>query len=322
MTGPSLSVAMCTYNGAAYLEAQLASLATQTRPPDELVVCDDGSTDGTVALLEGFGATAGFPVRIHLNEHRLGSTKNFEQAIGRCTSEILALCDQDDEWAAEKLARTEQVLVDRPEVGLVCSDAEIMDHDLNPVGARMSQRLGFGAADKARVASGGALDVLVRTNFVTGTTMAFRSAFIPDIVPIPPSWIHDGWIGLVVALRSKIAYIDEPLVHYRQHATNLVGAPARPGLTSLAGGALPASAGHLRREAEKWRDARARASTLAGGSELALLAGKEQHMRARAGLPSSRLARVAPVLRELVRGNYGRYSAGPPSAVKDLVVGA
>ena len=77
----SISVALCTYNGSAFLDAQLESIARQRLAPDELVVCDDGSTDATLAILEGFSEVAPFAVRIHTNERRLGYVKNFEKAI-------------------------------------------------------------------------------------------------------------------------------------------------------------------------------------------------------------------------------------------------
>src|SRR3954470_17842517 len=92
------SVAMCTYNGARFLGEQLASVAAQTRPPDELVVCDDRSTDETASLVRDFAAAAPFRVRLHVNERNLGSTRNFERAVSLCEGDLIALSDQDDEW--------------------------------------------------------------------------------------------------------------------------------------------------------------------------------------------------------------------------------
>jgi glycosyltransferase involved in cell wall biosynthesis len=77
----TLSVAMCTYNGAIFLPAQLESIARQERLPDELVIGDDCSTDDSVAVLEAFADRAPFPVRLHVNDHNVGSTKNFGRWI-------------------------------------------------------------------------------------------------------------------------------------------------------------------------------------------------------------------------------------------------
>jgi hypothetical protein len=140
-------------------------------------------------------------------------------------------------------------------------------------------------------------------------------------VPIPESWVHDGWIALVIALRSQVAFIDRPLVQYRQHDANLVGAPKRHALGDLLSGAMPGPSSGLRQEAERWHVARERAASIdqAAGGDLRRLLAKEQHMWARARLPDPRLARVPRVVRELVVGNYHRYSAGSGSAVKDLL---
>ena len=87
-TRPRISIALCTYNGASFLEAQLESYQTQTRLPDELIACDDGSTDATGDILAAFARRARFPMRVHANPARLGATKNFEQAIGLCSGDL------------------------------------------------------------------------------------------------------------------------------------------------------------------------------------------------------------------------------------------
>ena len=105
-----ISVAMCTYNGEKYLHQQLASIAQQTRLPEEMVVCDDCSSDSTPEIIEEFARTVPFPVRFFRNPQNLGSTKNFEKAIGLCTGDMIALCDQDDIWMPEKLARQAEMM--------------------------------------------------------------------------------------------------------------------------------------------------------------------------------------------------------------------
>src|SRR5882724_11959920 len=98
MKGQRISVAMCTYNGAGFLSEQLESIAAQTRLPDELVICDDRSTDESVEIVRNFARHTPFSVRLEMNEENLGSTKNFEKSIGLCQGEIIALADQDDVW--------------------------------------------------------------------------------------------------------------------------------------------------------------------------------------------------------------------------------
>src|SRR5262245_49520236 len=109
-----LSVALCTYNGARFLHDQLSSIARQSSLPHELVICDDRSSDNTVAIIERFALGAPFPVRWQVNATNLGSTKNFELAISRCHGDVIALSDQDDIWQRDKLAQIERVLLQFP----------------------------------------------------------------------------------------------------------------------------------------------------------------------------------------------------------------
>ena len=100
-----ISVAMCTFNGEKFLEAQLDSVAQQTLKPIELVVCDDGSSDDTQAIVVRFAQSAPFAVRYISNPSRLGYRLNFMNAARQCTSDLIAFCDQDDIWCADKLKR-------------------------------------------------------------------------------------------------------------------------------------------------------------------------------------------------------------------------
>src|SRR3954447_12057972 len=137
------SIAMCTYNGAPFLRAQLDSLLAQRRLPDEVVICDDASNDETVQILEDFSQTAPFHVRLSLNRSNLGVIKNFENAIGACTGDIIFLCDQDDVWRADKIESVARIFESCPRTGLVLSDAELVDCNLVSIGKRLFSELGF-----------------------------------------------------------------------------------------------------------------------------------------------------------------------------------
>ena len=114
MTTPlSLSVALASYNGERYIGQQLDSIARQTRLPDELVICDDASTDSTADIVREFARRAPFAVRF-LQHQRMGSTRNFELAIAECRGDIIFLCDQDDVWYPNKIKTIEAVFIDRP----------------------------------------------------------------------------------------------------------------------------------------------------------------------------------------------------------------
>ena len=224
-TVEGVSVAMCTYNGEAYPPQQLVSIAEQSIPPSELVVCDDGSTDSTIELLQRFASCVPFPVRIVQNSKNLGSTGNFEQAIRLCRHEFIALCDQDDIWHANKLEVQVALLAARPDCGGVFSDGEL----LNPAGDRESRTLWqsfwFDSREQKLFRSGHALDLLLRGNVATGMTMMFRSSLRDRLLPIPQSWIHDYWLAFMLCIHSTLAACPEKLVVYRLHASQSIGAP-------------------------------------------------------------------------------------------------
>jgi glycosyltransferase involved in cell wall biosynthesis len=215
---------MCTYNGAAYLAEQLDSLSAQTRLPNELVVCDDSSTDKrTREIVTDFARHAPFPVRLFVNKQNLGSRQSFEQAIRRCRGEIIFLCDQDDVWREDKLALIEREFSSRPQTGMVFSDAELVDENLVKLGALWTS---FGAEGQAEIERERAFHALLRGNLVTGATLAFRSRFRRLVLPIPSDIIlqHDGWMALIIAAVAPVVFLNEPLIKYRQHPTQQIGA--------------------------------------------------------------------------------------------------
>ena len=329
----SFSVAMCTYNGARFVGEQLASIAAQTRPPDELVVCDDRSSDDTVRILEQFARAATFPVRLHVNESNLGSTKNFERAIALCKGDLIALCDQDDVWKTGKLARLEAELERFPGVGLVFSDAEIVDENGRDTGRRLWNAVGLESAEHKRMRAGSALGDLLSGATVTGATAAFRAGFRELVLPIPFGLplIHDAWIALVVACVAEVRPVEETLVLYRQHAGQQVGALRRQGVAhdepdAVTIGATRKALGRENPYDEMIAVARAvRQRLLEKGEEfdsresVAELDERIAHWKARRDMPRARFRRAGHVLRELLALRYHRYSKGVASAAKDLL---
>lgn len=219
---PGISVAMCTFNGGRYLGVQLESIAAQTLLPRELIVCDDGSTDDTIAILKQFRANVSFHVTIVENTSRMGSTRNFDQAIGMARGEFIALCDQDDRWLPNKLERLSQCLMENPFLGGVFSDAELIDGDGRRVGKTLFGRHRFTPA-KQRSFVACPTATLLKHDVVTGATLMFRSNIRRYCSPIPTTWVHDGWLAWMLALHSRLTLISEPLIEYRIHAGQQLG---------------------------------------------------------------------------------------------------
>jgi hypothetical protein len=315
-----ISVALCTYNGERFLPQQLAGIQQQTRLPDELVVCDDRSTDRTLAMLGEFAATVPFPVEIIRNTETLGSTKNFEKAIRLCSGDLIALSDQDDLWYPNRLERSEQEFMAHPQAGLVFSDADVIDEQNRPLGATLWQQLGFAGKRKHDLMAGQFV-LLAKHRFVTGATMMFRSTLRERFLPIGVGWVHDEWITLVVAAFSELRPIDQPLIRYRIHGSQQVGFQNK--LEQRAQGTTPAEK-HWGRLAESVKELQQMTDFLSAmmpDDTRGVLPAYQQHLQFlsfRYGLPASRLARLVPILK-----NYPQYeihASGLASMVKDLAL--
>ena len=326
---------MCTYNGARHLPKQLASIADQERQPDELVVRDDGSHDETPRILTGFSREAPFPVHLDLGGPRLGSTHNFERAIARCSSSLIALADQDDVWCTHKLKRLEREFDTDPRVSMVFSDARLLTGDGRVMSGSVWQTLGF-HADARRMFAAHPLRALLGRAVVAGCMLAFRADARDTLLPFPPEleahepMYHDRWISLVLAAMGAVVAIDEPLVDYRVHAEQQVGIRVlrlrrltHPRLWRLAALAVSPKERDLRHAsrvaqlAALTRRLQAHGRVLPGS--LADIAECSRHLQARTELPHARTRRLPVIAGEWRGGGYREWSLGVTSAITDLL---
>jgi glycosyltransferase involved in cell wall biosynthesis len=316
-----ISVAICTYNGEAFLHEQLQSIAAQLRQPDELIAFDDLSSDRTVEMLQAFAQSAPFPVRIHQNTVRLGPAQNFAAAITACTGEIICLGDQDDIWDPARLSTAEAAFNSTPRPAFVFSDAEVCDSNGQPQGYRLWDSVGFTPALRQRFRAGHELDVLLRQNIVTGATLSFLSEYRPLILPIDQRWMHDGWIALLLSAVARGTPIDQPLVKYRQHSAQSVGAEWRS-LYQQYLNARKMNRKVFNEQADQYEAALAR---LQEDSDFDVppeavkrLQEKVRHCRLRAAIRQKQIGRVIPSVTEFVTGRYSRFSLGWKSFAQDL----
>ena len=309
-----ISIAMCTYNGERFLADQLASIAQQRRLPDELVVCDDQSTDRTVPILREFAASAPYPVRLVVNQRNLGYTANFAQAIRLCDSELIALSDQDDIWHPDRLERSVREF-SNPETALIFSDADLIDARNRPLRGTLWRRLGF-LGHRQQDLLRGRFVVLAKHRFVTGATVMFRAALRERFLPIPAGWVHDEWIVLVVAAFAELHPIQQPLIRYRVHGAQQVGFSNKL--------KIRAHGNHWVRLAESARELDQLCEFLSATrsqQRQEVLPAYQQHLqflRFRSALPASQAKRLVPVLTHL--SGYGAHASGLKSVLKDLVI--
>ncbi|HEX8073557.1 MAG TPA: glycosyltransferase [Thermoleophilaceae bacterium] len=216
----SVSVAMSTHNAERYLEPLLESLARQTRLPDELVAHDDGSEDSTVPLLESFGRSAPFPVRIDRDPVRRGFVFGFLRAAELCEGDLIAFCDADDVWVESKLEVCERALQGSA-AWLAMHTVKVVDRELRQI-----------APDWPAIESTRLVPPLRLTGLhldAPGLAIVFRRALlaIADVDRRPESrfgagrqMIHDEFVMFMAGVLGPVQLMAEPLVLYRQHGNN------------------------------------------------------------------------------------------------------
>lgn len=319
---PRISVALCTHNGASYVEEQLLSILEQQPAPTQLVVSDDASRDDTIDRVRAVAARyPSVQLTVFENTPPLGVTKNFEQAIRACTGDLIALSDQDDVWHPGRLALFAAQFAAQPTVSLIHSDARLVDGAGAPLGHTLSGALGVGAGEVASIHAGDAFSVMLRRNLVTGACTVFRRSLVEFAAPFPPSWVHDEWLGIIAAAVASTDFVEQPTIDYRQHGSNQIGA------TKLS------LAGKFGRMMEPRRDRNARLETnmtvlvdrlqrlgaRVSDEKVNRALAKLEHERMRNALPEARFRRIPTVTRAFAAGHYGRYSRGLLDAVRDVL---
>jgi glycosyltransferase involved in cell wall biosynthesis len=313
-----ISVAICSFNGGAFLEKQLESIATQQVLPDEIVISDDGSTDRTIGIIEGFRNKSGLVVHLHRNAETLGSTLNFEKTILRCNGEIIVLADQDDIWMPEKLAKIRQEFAQDPGVALVFSDGFVVDRLGTQIDESLWSSFNFSAKKAKHLVGCAAFGRLLCHNVVTGAAMAFRAEYRDLVTPIPAEWVHDAWIAILIAAVARVKAMPEKLICYRQHPSQQIGTGKRRGFVCrMTDGAVRLECERYLRQTELLRKRMLQHVQNAGYMDL--LDERCAHLRARIKiLGSSRVMRLKPICREILSRRYTRFSHGIWSAAKDV----
>jgi glycosyltransferase involved in cell wall biosynthesis len=220
----TLSIALCTYNGARFLREQLQSLANQTLLPFEVVITDDCSTDNISEIIQEFSNLLN--IKYFQNEKPLKVTKNFEKAISLCTGDIILMCDQDDLWHADKLEIIYNYFQENPSKLAVFSDAELVDEQGKSLNQNFWSAVRFHEVQREQWKSGNSLEILLAGNRSAGCMMAFRKELKDVILPFPthiPDMIHDNWITIVAAMLDSLGMIEEKLISYRQHSFQQIG---------------------------------------------------------------------------------------------------
>lgn len=228
---------MTTYQAGEFLRPQLDSIGNQTLLPDELVVFDDASTDGTWETLSDFATRAPFPCRLSRQQQNVGLHGNVQAALAACTAAVVVLADQDDVWEPEKLASVARAF-DDPDVTLWFSDAELIDGAGRPLNRRSWDAVGLSDIAARALDTDAGLRRLLHGMTVTGATMAVRSDILRVALPLPIElqgadhlFLHDGWLAVLASIHGRVVADPRALTRYRQHTsqfTNMSMAPRSP----------------------------------------------------------------------------------------------
>jgi glycosyltransferase involved in cell wall biosynthesis len=257
-----ISIVMASYNGERFIREQLDSYAAQSRLPDQLIICDDGSIDQTIPIAEEFAASAPFPVTISRNSRNLGYSRNFARALTLCDGDIIFLSDQDDVWFPDRVERVISVFETDPDVQVVVNDQLLTDAELRHRGVTKLGNLRRAGKNSSAM--------------IEGCSTALRLSWARSLFPMPPdvdaliangAMSHDRWINELAILLCRRAVIDRPLQYFRRTGENttswLLSEPRSPSLR------------------DRTRDRQARAPIEAWRTRIAVLDCYERFIRSR-----------------------------------------
>lgn len=203
-----VSVAMTSYNGAHYIIEQIDSILCQLNQEDELLISDDGSTDGTIEIIEEYSKNDG-RVKLYKNKG-LGVIRNFEYVIKKCSNDIIFLSDQDDIWKKNKVESVKNSFLQTGKKVILHNGVDFKKKTLLNKEMKLVKK-------KHR----GVIANIIRSNY-WGCCIAFDREILFDIVPFPKNVVaHDQWIGLIAEFKQEVFFLNEDLIFHRLHETNV-----------------------------------------------------------------------------------------------------
>ena len=221
MNEDTIDILLPTYNGEKYLKEQLDSILNQTYKNIRLIISDDCSKDSTPKILEEY-RKKDERIELYLQKENIGVVKGIEFLLKKVKSNYYMLADQDDVWLPLKVEKSIETLK-KQKADLVFGDLEVVDQNLNTIFPSFGDFMLLNRKIHKYIDS---YKVNYLYNCVTGCTVLSKKEFIEKILPIPTEskyLIHDHWIGIIVDLNGKLAYMPEKYIKYRQHGNNQVG---------------------------------------------------------------------------------------------------
>lgn len=205
----SVSVVMCTYQGAAFVKAQVQSILAQTYPLHEIIVLDDASTDNTYGLLQEL-ASLDTSIQLYRNDTNIGYNANFEKGIRMASGDYIAIADQDDIWEPEKISKMMQAL--QPGTALIYCDSVRFSTKLpdNPQPNKKNRRM-----------EGKDPELFAMFNTVSGHASIAKTSFVKSVLPFPEKVYYDWWLAIQATVSGGIQFLPFIGVYQRMHDQNI-----------------------------------------------------------------------------------------------------
>ena len=215
---------MCTYNGEKFINQQLDSILLQSLNVHEIIICDDGSNDKTIEILELYKSKYQAIIKIHLNDVNLRSVKNFEKAISLCTGDYIFLSDQDDIWSDNKVEDYIKYFDQNPKIQCVASNGYCIDEN-SIVYDKYAVWDAPEFLKEKNIHFNYFQIISYISNIATGASFAFRKTLVKNIIPFPiiKNFHHDEWIALIASSNEAFVLLNEKYFYYRIHQQQQVG---------------------------------------------------------------------------------------------------
>ena len=213
------AVAIALYNGERFLYKQLESIRTQTKAPDQVVFCDDGSTDNTVALVREYIQKHNLADKwtLVVNEENLGYARNFFKAMSLCTADLVFLADQDDLWKQDKLEKMTAVMDAHPDIALLSCKFEIINGDDQVMHGLLARK----QKETFTLRAVSNKDLL-RGFYWLGMLMCIRKDYLHTLLPVAKNLTiaHDRVLSHCAADQGRFYEYDYVGAFHRRHDNN------------------------------------------------------------------------------------------------------
>lgn len=301
-----ISIVMTTYNGAKYISDQLTSLINQTLAFDELIIVDDGSSDGTYRIIEEFkNQHPSMKIITKKNDNNLGYKANFKKALSLANGEYIFLCDQDDIWHPTKIAEMIEVMNEKKAMLLACS-FDLIDAQNKKIEHICDEKASNHNIIKFSVTKDDIVEIslpyLLKQNFSQGCTMLVRKNIVHEYLKNTSCILpHDWELAIISACKGKVFFYNKPLIDYRLHSNNTIG------LDSVLGNKVQHSSRERIKHRLKYLKEEADAGKIASKySDAPLVENFNEYMNFRIKMIEAR--RPFHLLKECIFGKYREFN--------------